>query len=169
MSNERIEQYELGRALGRGGMGEVFEARDTRLDRRVAIKLIPEERAKDRVARGRFHREARIASSLNHPHICTIHDFGESAGRLYLAMELLEGQGLDARIASKSLTLADTIGGIFTPEIRQTLVEYALQIAEGPPPEELPLGEHPAVGTQLLNEDLPGIGPDWFPLTDAFG
>jgi len=109
LTHERIEQYELGRALGRGGMGEVFEARDTRLDRRVAIKLIPEERAKDRVARGRFHREARIASSLNHPHICTIHDFGESAGRLYLAMELLEGQGLDARIASKSLTLTDTL------------------------------------------------------------
>jgi len=103
--------YRLGTRIGTGGMGEVFRAVDTRLDRSVAIKVLNEAYVGDE-ARQRFAREARAASALNHPHICTVHDVGESDGQPYLVMELLEGETLQRRLERGLLPLADllTIG-----------------------------------------------------------
>jgi len=84
-------------------MGEVYKARDSRLDRTVAIKVLPPAMLADGTARARLLREARLASQLNHPHICTVHDVGESDGHVYIAMELVEGQPLSAKLASGPL------------------------------------------------------------------
>jgi serine/threonine protein kinase len=91
----RLGPYEIVAPLGAGGMGEVYRARDTRLDRAVAVKILPEEMAKNERLRARFEREAKTISSLNHPNICTLFDVGEG----YLVMELLEGESLAERIA----------------------------------------------------------------------
>jgi len=98
----RLGRYEILAPLGFGGMGEVYQARDTRLDRNVAIKVLPDAFTSDS-SRERFEREARAASALSHPNICAIHDFGEADGRPYLVMELLEGQSLRECINSKPL------------------------------------------------------------------
>ena len=97
---DRLGPYEILSALGAGGMGEVYRARDTRLDRTVAIKILPDSLAGDPAFRERFDREARAISSLNHPHICTLHDVGEHAGTAYLVMEFLEGETLAERLSS---------------------------------------------------------------------
>ena len=102
----RLGPYEVTGSLGAGGMGEVYRARDTRLDRDVALKVLPAETVADPTARERLVREARLASKLNHPHICTIHDIGESGGRTYVAMELVEGQTLGDRVAAGALPAA---------------------------------------------------------------
>ena len=94
----RLGPYEIIAALGAGGMGEVYRARDTRLDRTVAIKILPEHISAKPQARERFEREARAVSSLNHPHICTLYDIGHQDGVDYLVMEYLEGETLAQRI-----------------------------------------------------------------------
>jgi Tol biopolymer transport system component len=94
----RLGPYEIQVPLGAGGMGEVYRAKDTRLDRTVAIKVLPSQFSADADRRQRFEREARAVSSLNHPHICTLHDVGEQNGTVFLVMEHLEGQTLAERL-----------------------------------------------------------------------
>ena len=90
--------YEILSPIGAGGMGEVYKARDTRLDRTVAIKVLPEHVATDPDLKQRFEREAKTISSLNHPHICTLYDIGEQDGVDFLVMEYLEGDTLAQRL-----------------------------------------------------------------------
>ncbi len=97
--------YEILAPLGAGGMGEVYRARDIRLDRTVAIKVLPQHLADTPEARQRFEREARAVSALNHPHICTLHDVGSQDGTDYLVMEYLEGETLAARLEKGPLPL----------------------------------------------------------------
>ena len=90
-------------------MGEVWRARDTRLERDVALKVLPAEALADETARARLVREARLASKLNHPHICTIHEVGDAEGQTYIAMELVEGQPLDSRVAAGPLPVDEVL------------------------------------------------------------
>jgi TolB-like protein/cytochrome c-type biogenesis protein CcmH/NrfG len=103
MIEKILGPYRVLEKIGEGGMGEVYKARDTRLDRTVAIKVLPPAMLADGTARARLLREARLASQLNHPHICTVHDVGEADGQVYIAMELVEGQSLSARLAGEAL------------------------------------------------------------------
>jgi serine/threonine protein kinase len=102
-AGEQIGPYTVLEFVRAGGMGEVYKARDTRLDRTVAVKFLPRAFASDPAALSRFQREARAASALNHPRICTIHDLGDHQGRPFLVMEFLEGQSLRDRITDKPL------------------------------------------------------------------
>ena len=95
----RLGPYEIVAPIGAGGMGEVYRARDTRLDRTVAIKVLPESLAADAQLRERFDREARAISALNHPHICTLHDVGHQDGVDFLVLEYLDGETLAERLA----------------------------------------------------------------------
>ncbi len=105
----RFGPYEVVGSLGAGGMGEVYEARDTRLDRIVAIKVLPTELAQDAAARARFDREARAIAALNHPNICALHDIGDADGRGFLVMERLEGETLQDRLQRGPLDVEQAI------------------------------------------------------------
>lgn len=108
-AGERLGPYRIAALLGAGGMGEVYSATDTRLDRMVAIKLLPRQFSEDAEALERFQREAHAASALNHPNICTLYDVGEYEGRPFLVMELLEGQTLKERLAGGALPEAELL------------------------------------------------------------
>src|SRR6266849_7801917 len=116
-SGTKLGPYEIQSPLGAGGMGEVYRARDTRLDRVVAIKILPKPFQSDSDLKVRFQREARAISSLQHAHICTLFDVGHQDGIEYLVMEYLEGETLAARIEKGPLPSAD-------------LLRYASQIAD---------------------------------------
>jgi len=113
----KLGPYEIGAPLGAGGMGEVYRARDTRLDRTVAIKILTAQLASDPVRKQRFEREAKTISSLNHPHICVLHDVGHQDGVDYLVMECVEGETLAKRLEKGPLPL-------------EQVLKYGAQIAD---------------------------------------
>src|SRR5579872_889335 len=112
----RLGPYEVIAAVGAGGMGEVYRARDTRLDRSVAIKILPSHLSHTPELKSRFDREARTLSSLSHPHICPLYDVGSAAGVDFLVMELLEGETLEQRLRKGPMPL---------PELLKTGMEIA--------------------------------------------
>ncbi len=113
----RLGPYEILAPLGAGGMGEVYRASDTRLDRAVAIKVIPLHLSADAVRRQRFEREARAISALQHPNICTLYDIGHQDGVDYLVMEFLEGETLASRLARGALSI-------------EQMLRYGIEVAD---------------------------------------
>src|SRR5438270_1387282 len=113
----RLGPYEIISAIGAGGMGEVYRAKDTRLDRIVAVKILPEHLSSNPQLRERFEREAEAISSLSHPHICPLYDVGHQDGIEYLVMEYLEGDTLAARLEKGALATGQAL-------------QYALQITD---------------------------------------
>ena len=163
-SGTRLGPYAILSPLGAGGMGEVYVARDTRLDRTVAIKVLPREFSEDPGRRARFEREARTIASLSHPHICTVHDVGDHEGFAFLVMERLEGETLAARLTRGPLPLGEAIA-------------CASQLAEG-----LECAHRAGIvhrdlkpanvmitsaGAKLLDFGLAKLAPDGVPVADA--
>src|SRR5215831_17746643 len=117
MIGQAFAHYQILEQIGSGGMGVVYRARDTQLERTVAIKVIGGQSAADETARARLLREARTASSLNHPNICTIYEVGEAGGQPYIAMEFVAGRPLSALISPAGLPI-------------ETAIRYGIQIAD---------------------------------------
>ncbi len=116
-TGSKLGSYEIVSPIGAGGMGEVYKAKDTRLDRTVAIKVLPSHLADNPDLKQRFEREARAVSSLNHPHICTLYDIGEQDGTDFLVMEYIEGESLADRLKKGALPLDQAL-------------RYAIEIAD---------------------------------------
>jgi serine/threonine protein kinase len=116
-ARSKLGPYEIQSPLGAGGMGEVYRARDTRLERTVAIKILPRELSNDPIRKQRFEREAKTISNLNHPHICVLYDVGSQDGIDYLVMACVEGETLARRLEKGPLPLEQTL-------------KYGAQIAE---------------------------------------
>src|SRR5688572_26150117 len=131
----RLGPYQVLSKLGEGGMGEVYKATDTRLNRTVAIKVLPSHFAGDPEMKDRFEREAQTVAGLSHPHICTLHDVGEQDGVNFLVMEHLEGETLAARISRGALPLDEAlkVGGEIIDALdkahRQSIVHRDLKPA----------------------------------------
>ena len=109
MIGKQLGQYTIVEHIGAGGMGEVYRARDEKLDRDVAIKMLPDEFARDPERLDRFEREAKLLAAVNHPNIAVIHGLEEVDGLRFLALELVEGEGLDERIAHQSLSVEEAL------------------------------------------------------------
>src|SRR6266571_973318 len=105
----KLGPHEIVAPLGAGGMGEVYRAHDSRLGRSVAIKVLPQHLSESPEVRARFEREARTISSLNHPHICTLHDVGQEGATDYLVLELVEGETLAARLERGALPVPEVL------------------------------------------------------------
>jgi len=111
-------KYQILEELGRGGMGVVYKAKDTRLDRAVALKFLPHELTRDKEAKGRFIQEAKAAAALDHPHICTVYEVDEADGQTFISMAFIKGQSLKDRLESGPLDIDEA-------------KDIAIQVAEG--------------------------------------
>jgi serine/threonine protein kinase len=134
----RLGPYEIVSAIGAGGMGEVYRARDSKLDRHVAIKVLPAQLAENAAALARFEREAKAVAALSHPNILAIFDFGHDATTVYAVMELLDGETLRQKLAA--------------PVPVRKAVEYGVQIARGLAAAQL--ADDPNVYAYALNRRL---------------